>query len=174
MPRVFASLVAANLLLFLGSAGLGGFRGASSPDRHVLLAVLSLLLTCLIQVLAFTYLTVTHKVLVQAIHFGKLGSDAVTDAKRIKKGFARCIGAVMLLVVAAVATGASAWRSGDRHAVHLATVIVFVCGWSWLQALQYRLISRNAALLAETLASYQPPTASLHPKSSHSPLGPSQ
>jgi len=45
---------------------------ASARDRHILLAVFSLLLSCFIQVLVFTYLTITGKVIAQAVHLARL------------------------------------------------------------------------------------------------------
>jgi len=72
MPHVFASLAVANLALFALSAAFALSSAASARDRHILLAVFSLLLSCFIQVLVFTYLTITGKVIAQAVHLARL------------------------------------------------------------------------------------------------------
>lgn len=154
MSRVFASLAAANLILFLCSAVLGFFAPADSPDRHVLLAVLSLLLACAVQVLSFTYLTVTFKVLTQAVHLGKLQPEMLEPAKDIRRRFSRSIGFLLVLIVAVVATGAAAWRSGSARLFHLPAVSIFLVGWVFTHAREWTLISRNAALLDQTLTRY--------------------
>lgn len=154
MPRIFASLAVANLLLFLGAAALAYLDPAPLPDRHVLLAVLSLLLTCLVQVLAFTYLTVTGKVLTQAVYFRRLGTTAVEAAKSIKKRFARCLGLVALLMVLTTATGAAAWRDGNSTSFHLPSLLVFAAGWLLVQVREFGLIVENSRLLERTLAEY--------------------
>jgi len=154
MPRIFASLAVANLLLFGGAVGLAYLDPAPLPDRHVLLAVMSLLLTCLVQVLAFTYLTVSGKVLTQAVHFRNLGTTAVEAAKSIKKRFARCLGFVALLIVLTTATGAVAWRDGNSTSFHLPSVLVFAAGWLLVQLREFGLIVENSRLLERTLAEY--------------------
>lgn len=155
MPKVFASLAAANLILFIGAAALGYFDSAPRHDRHVLLAVMALLLACLVQVLTFTYLTVTGKVIGQAVHLGRLSIQAVDEVKAIKKRFARRLGAIMLILVVTTATGAVAWRSGDPHSYHAPTVLVMVCAWMFLQVQQYSLVAENAGLVDRTLAEYR-------------------
>lgn len=154
MPRIFASLAVADLILLLGSAGLGFFDTVPSRDRHVLLAVLALLLGCLVQVLSFTYLAVSGKVLAQATHLAKLSLEAVVRGKEIKKRFARCVGAIMLLMVLTVATGAAAWREAAPPPYHLPAVMLFVCGWLWVHVREYGLITKNARLLEKILAEY--------------------
>lgn len=155
MPRVFASLAAANLILFIGAAALGYLDPSPLPDRHVLLAVMALLLACLVQVLSFTYLTVTGKVIGQAVHLGGLSMGAVEQVKAIKKRFSRRLGATMLILVATTATGAVAWRSGDPHSYHAPTVLFMVCVWIFLQMQQYSLVAENAGLVERTLAEYR-------------------
>jgi hypothetical protein len=154
MPRVFASLAVADLILLLGGAGLGFFDPAPNRDRHVLLAVLALLLACLVQVLSFTYLAVSGKVLTQAVHLGKLPLDPVDRGKEIKKRFARCVGAVVLLMVLVVATGAAAWRVETPPPYHFPAVAVFACGWVFIHVRELGLIAENARLMEQTLAEY--------------------
>ncbi len=155
MPPVFRYLSASILLLLLITAGLGFFDPAATPDRHVLLAVLTLLLSCGVQVLAFTYLTVTGKVIAQAIHLGGLDLAALDEAKAIKRSLARTLGALVLMMVAATASGAAAWRSGDPHTYHLSAAFLLLAAHAWALFREYGLIARNALLLDRTLRDYE-------------------
>lgn len=154
MPKVFASLSAANFILYVGAAALGLLDPAPTPDRHVLLAVLALLLTCLSQVLAFTYLAVTGKVLAQALHFGKLSVETLLAAKEIKKRFGRHIALMMLAVGAATATGASVWRAGDPDRYHSPAVLALLIVFLWVHVRQFLLVTENARLVSQTLTQY--------------------
>jgi hypothetical protein len=154
MPRIFGCLGAANLILLVSTALAGFLDPAPAADRHVLLAVFTLLLTCLVQVLAFTYLIVTGKVLAQAVHLGRLDTAAVNRAKELKRFATRTLACVVVGAVIVTATGAAAWRGGDPHLYHLPASIAFVGVLAWGLFRQYDLVCRNARLLEQTLASY--------------------
>ncbi len=155
MPRIFVSLAVSQLLLLLGSAAAGLFAVALGPDRHVLLAVLTLLLSCLIQVVCFTYLTVTGKMIVQAVHLGRMEMEPIERSKSLKKAWMRCLGMLIVLMVTVIATGAEVFRSGEGHTWHLlATCATLIAHFAVLW-LEFGIIGRNAALVTETLAAYQ-------------------
>ena len=95
MPRVFLSLCAANLICFIGAATAGIFISHFGQDRHILLAVFGLLLSCAIQVLAFTYFTVSGKVIVQAVHLGGLEPHPLMRVKAFKRSMTHWLGLVV-------------------------------------------------------------------------------
>ncbi len=161
MPRIFASLAVANLLLFSLAAGLGMYAAEAGTHRHVLVAVLGGLCSCLTQVLGFTYLTVTGKVMTQAVHLGNLDRAALIEAKGLKRRFIRALPLAILSLLAAVATGAAALRGlgSGNHAI--ASLVLFPVH-AWAFTLQYQVIARNAVLLARSLEGYEaarPPAA---------------
>lgn len=154
---IFVGLIAANLLLFAiaGALGIWFFTDANvGVDRHVLLSVLALLLSCLIQVAAFTYLTVTGKVLSQAIHLGSLPLAHLDAAKSIKRKFTGCLGLCFSTIVLVTATGAAAWRGGKPSAWHwlAAALTVVVHLWVWFR--QYFLLKHNADVMTKALAQF--------------------
>lgn len=154
MPHVFASLAVANLVLFALSAAFALGSAASARDRHILLAVFSLLLSCFIQVLVFTYLTVTGKVIAQAVHLARLDPGILSRAKEAKRSFTHCLAIIVAAVVLLSATGGAAWRSERALAVHVPVAIVAVLIHAWLYRKQHHLVRRNAQLLMGTLRAY--------------------
>jgi hypothetical protein len=161
MSRIFSSLIAANLILFFIAGALGVFNflnRSTSPDRHVLLAVLTLLLSCLIQVGGFTYLTITGKVIAQAVHVGKLDQAAIASAKLLKRRFTHQLALTFSAIILATASGASAWRSGNPSVFHalMAGLTIVTHALAWRN--EFRLIRANELLVASTLAAYKPAT----------------
>ncbi len=155
MPRIFLSLVAANLMLLLGAAALGLFSGELGVDRHIVLAVFTLLLSCLTQVLVFTYFTVSGKVVGQAVHLSDLPGDPLNKVRGFKRAITYRVATVFTSIVAVVATGAAAWRSDSPVVSHpvAAGAAVIVHLWIWLQ--EYRLIVSHARFLEQTLSRYK-------------------
>jgi hypothetical protein len=154
MPHVFASLALANLALFAFSAAFALSSAASARDRHILLAVFSLLLSCFIQVLVFTYLTVTGKVIAQAVHLARLDPGILSRAKETKRSFTNCLAIIVAAVVLLSATGGAAWRSQRALTVHVPVAILAVLIHAWLYRKQHVLVRRNAQLLTATLRAY--------------------
>lgn len=154
MPRIFAALAFGELIVLLGVVGLGSAALEAGPSRHVLLALFALLLSCLIQVIAFTYLTVTGKMIAQAVHLGDLGMDAIDDVKRIKRTFARLLVLVVGAVLFATITGARHWRSEGGAWPHLIAALVVLAVHVGAYYRQYGLVVENAALGERTLARY--------------------
>jgi len=152
MPRVFASLAAANLILYVGAAALGLLDPPPTTERHILLSVLALLLTCLIQVLTFTYLAVSGKVIAQALHIRKMDVKTLVAAAEIKKRFARYVALMILALVGATATGASAWRAGNADGYHFPAALTLFAVFIWVHARQYTLVIQNSRLMDGALA----------------------
>jgi len=154
MARIFASFAIADLVLLVLTALLGLLAPEGRPDRHVLMAVIALLVSCLTQVLAFTYLTVSGKVLAQAVHFGALPDASLQQTKRLKQAFARCLGLLVVSLVPVIATGASAWRGGRVEFHWLAVTITFALHGVALVR-QYRLIATNEVVVGGVLQEYE-------------------
>jgi glucan phosphoethanolaminetransferase (alkaline phosphatase superfamily) len=154
MPHVFASLAVANLVLFAFSTAFALSSAASARDRHILLAVFSLLLSCFIQVLVFTYLTVTGKVIAQAVHLARLDPGILTRAREAKRSFTHCLAIIVAAVVLLSATGGAVWHSQRALAVHVPVAILAVILHAWLYRKQHVFVRRNAQLLTATLRAY--------------------
>lgn len=154
MPPIFAALAVSELLVLLGAVGLGLLGLDAGPSRHVLLALIGLLLSCLIQVVAFTYLTVTGKMIVQAVHLGGLDTGPIDEVKRLKRAYSRVLGLVVGAVVFATITGAQHWRSDAGPRLHLIAAMVVLAVHLGAYYCQYGLIVENAALGERTLERY--------------------
>lgn len=154
MPRVFACLVIGQCIVLVGTGTVGLLKLDPQADRHILLAVFSLLLACFIQVVGFTYLTVTGKTMVQAVHFGRLEPEPLLEAKRIKRSFARLLAMLMGAIVLATASGANLWRLGGGLALHWGGAFGVISLHLFVFMRQYGLIVRNAGLVDRTLDAY--------------------
>lgn len=155
MPRVFGCLAFANILLLTASGALGLFAGHWTVERHVLLAVLTLLFSCFVQVVTFTYLTVTGKMAGQAVHLAKMDASILFTIKRFKRGMTRCLAAVFLSIVFVTASGASGWRTGGVSLWHdvaagIAFVVHAVVLW-----FEFEIVVANAHLVESTMIGYQ-------------------
>ena len=154
MPRVFAGLAVGNLLVLAATTVLGFLAGAVDSAHHLALGIFSLLLTCLIQVLAFTYLTVTFKMMTQAIHIGQFPTDPLIQAKSLKKKMARCLGAVFTGILLVTATGAMNWRDGSNDWFHLVTGVSLVVMLLFVSIQEFTIMVRNAALVDAVMRRY--------------------
>jgi hypothetical protein len=154
MPRVFASLAVATLTLFALTAGIALADGGSAPDRHVLVAVGTLLISCFTQVAGFTYLTVTGKVVAQAVHLASLDAACPAIVKRYKRSFTRYLAVAIIAVVLASATGGAAWRSREALAVHIPAAMIAAIIHVWVFRRQHQVLRRNADLVETTLKDY--------------------
>lgn len=155
MPRIFACLVIANTVLFGGGVLLGLFANPDTADRHVILAVLTLLLSALIQVLSFMYLAVGGRVARQAAHQAGLGSDVVDRTNAKKRRMTPLIALVIASLIAVVATGATSWRGASSSWFHLGAVgaLFALHGWVWFR--EYDLISQFSFDLESVLREHQ-------------------
>jgi len=154
MPRVFASLAIAALTLFTLTAATALASGGSAPDRHILLALGTLLLSCFIQVVAFTYLTVTGKVVAQAVHFAHLDPAPLWTVKQYKRRFTHKLALVMASVVLVSATGGAAWRSREALVLHIPAAVLTLLIHAWALRRQDHILRRNAQLVETTLQAY--------------------
>jgi|CXWL01.1.fsa_nt_gi hypothetical protein len=155
MPRIFACLAFANLLLLTASGAVGIFAPRWGVDRHVLLAVLTLIFSSFVQVVTFTYLTVTGKIIGQAVHLGGLEASIHDRVKSYKRGATRCLAAVFGAMVFVTATGAAGWRSGGAtvwHDVAVGLVLVVHGGVFWRE---YEIMFLNSRLVERTLGEYE-------------------
>jgi len=155
MPSIFACLAIANLLLLAASGAMGFFAPRWGVDRHVLLAVMSLLFGCFVQVVAFTYLTVTGKMVAQAVHLGGLDASILLTAKAYKRGVTRCLAVALGAVIFVTATGAVAWRMGGTtiwHNVAAGLALVVHLGAFWRE---YEIVFLNSLLVRRTLEEYE-------------------
>jgi len=156
MRQVFIGLSASNILLLLGTLLLGllpeRFGGA---DRHVLLAVLTCMLTCLVQVVVFTFLSVSGRLISQAIHLGALAPTPIDTLRALKRRTGRCLGVMVLLLVFAVATGAAHSRSGAYAWPHFLLACLFLAAHFPALLLEWQVIGRTGRIVDATMAAYR-------------------
>jgi len=155
MTRVFTGLVLGNLLVLLATGAWGLLHPAPTPDRHIVLAVFSLLLTAFVQALTFTYFTVTGKIVGQAVHLAGHDAAALTDVKQLKRSVSHHLLLLLLAVVAVTVTGASHWRTNDLSTLHLLCAAGFlpIAGTVFLR--EHTLIVRNGRVLAPAMRAYE-------------------
>ncbi len=155
MLRVFQGLAASTVLLIVVSAALG--LGSSGPgaERHVLCAVLTLILICFVQVVVFTYFAVVGRTGAQAVHLGRLDQAPIAEMRKIKGANVRLVGLVVLGIVLTTSSGAIHWRSGGQGGIHfiLASALFAVLVYVFFK--QYELIFRASKQLRATLSDYE-------------------
>lgn len=155
MSQIFAGLSISNVLLLLLTGGLGLYGDAVlSADRHVLLAVITLLLGCFVQVVVFTYFTVTGKIVSQAVHLGRLDAGAMESVGALKRSTTRCVGVVMAAIVVTTATGAVHWRTEQWAKLHLGCALTLAVITTLALYREFVLVLNNASLLDQTLDDY--------------------
>ena len=154
MPRIFVCLLVANALLLVATGAFGVVATRVSVERHILLAVFTLLMSCLVQVVAFTYLTVTGKMIAQAVHLAGLDHAILSQVKRLKRAVTLCLPLVFLPMVLVAATGASLWRGGAESGLHYLAAggVLGAHLWAWWR--EYAVILANADLLRRVLEQY--------------------
>jgi hypothetical protein len=161
MPKVFLSLAVSDLLLVVIQAILGLSSGVVAADVHVMLGVLTLLFTCFVQVLVFTYFTVTGKMMSQMVLLRRADTSAILRAKYLKTQVTRRLAALVLAAVFATATGAMQWRGYGPSRLHLAAAALATGAHAWILLRQYSLVVENASIFSAVLRDYsQPPSAS--------------
>ena len=154
MPRIFASLAIATLTLFALTAAFALLNTGLTPDRHILLGIGTLLLCCFNQVVGFTYLTVTGKVIAQAAHLANLDPACLASARQYKRTFTRLLAVAIVSLVFASATGGAAWRSRDVLAFHLLAAMIAALIHVWVYGWQIQVLRRNADLVERTVKAY--------------------
>lgn len=154
MPRTFACLALANLLVLVGTAAVGIARLDPGGERHVALAVFTLLVSCLIQVVTFTYFVVTGKMLAQALHLGGMDLAPLDEAKRLKRNAMRWLAAVVVGIILVTATGATHWRERGLSTWHFGVAGVMLLVHASALFGQFQLVARNAALVERVLREY--------------------
>jgi hypothetical protein len=154
MPRTFLALCVANLACFLAAGALGLGVATLGHDRHIVLSVFTLLLSCLLQVLVFTYFTISTKVIAQAVHLGALDPKPIHASRVLKKKVTRAVGGASAAMLVVTATGAAAWRTGAFSIWHFGSamlvVVVHALAWSY----EYAWVLAQSGLLANTLQEY--------------------
>lgn len=154
MPRVFLSLAIANLICLLGAAGLGLGVAWGGSDRHVLLAVFTAILSCLLQVLVFTYFTVAGKVVVQAVHLAGLDRSPIDECKKLKRKITYALAGIFASLVLVIVTGARAWRAGEFSVTHFAAAGITIIAHVLIWTREYKLIVTQGRVMADTLERY--------------------
>ena len=153
MPRVFSCLAIGLLLVVFGSVALGLGASHFGPDRHVALALFTLVLSCGVQATAFIYLAVVGRMIAQAVHLGGFDTAPIHEAKRLKANWTRWMAIVVVSIVFVTATGAVRWRGG-AVGLHQLAVLCFVVVHMYVLYWQYLVIVREATLVARALEAY--------------------
>ncbi len=154
MPRIFACLGFSNLMVLAAAGAIGILKPGRSADYHVVLAVFALLLSCLIQVLVFTYFTVSGKVIGQAIQLAKLDAQPLSALVERKKVITRLLAATIVSIVLATATGAAHWRSGVWISLHWIAALIALSVHVVVLFREYELVAENHQDMEQTLSGY--------------------
>ncbi len=154
MPRIFVCFAVANAMLFSATGVFGLMAVRVGVDRHALIAVLSLLMSCALQVVAFTYLTVTGKMIAQAVYLADLDLSMLAEVKTLKRSVTFWLPLVVASLALVTATGAWLWRGGEDPSVHYlsAAAVIVVHAWVWWR--EYSVIVKNSVLLSKALNAY--------------------
>lgn len=155
MSRVFSGLAIGNVLVIAGAGALGLLSPDDSPDRHVLLSVFALLVCAFVQVLTFTYFTVTGKIVLQSVHLAGYDSDAAVEVTRIKRSMSYHLLAVMLGALVLTVSGAAHWRTGVSSTIHVLTAVGFLPLLCAVFAGEYGLIIRNRRVVDAATRAYE-------------------
>jgi len=155
MARIFAGLAIGNYAVLLLTAGFGLLNPDPTPDRHVVLAVFALLLTALVQVVTFTYLTVTGKIIGQTVHLGGYDASTLAVVKQLKRSFTHALAAMIAGMLAMAISGAMYWRTGQYGMWHLTLAGAFLVVAVMVFVREYALIVENARTMEPAIAAYE-------------------
>lgn len=155
MPRIFVSLSFSSLLLLVTTAFLGFFGWGASSDTHVLLSVITLIVSCLIQTLVLTYFTVTGKMTAQAIQIAGLEPNPIEKMKKLKLKATWLILLLFGSIMFSVITGAIKMRSSVTEYTHLASVGVGLTLHFFVYIREYSMIVENSMIFGKVLFGYE-------------------
>ena len=154
MLKAFAGLAIANLLVLTGTAGLGLVGGSTFADRHIVLAVFSLVLTCLVQVVVFTYFTISGKMMHQAVWLGDADEGRLNNVSVYKRSVSRLLGVIVVAGVLAAATGGIKWGGREDFRFHLLAAFIILTAHAVVLYKQFDLIARNSAMMERIMTDF--------------------
>jgi hypothetical protein len=157
MPTVFAWMAVANVLILIGTATLGLLADTLHAERHILLAVFTLVITALVQTVFFMYFAVTGKLMGQAVGLSDLGDAPLAQSRELKRRATRRLGVVMGAALATGITGAARWHGAADHDdsyLHILTASLAVGAICAAFYQEYRLTVLNHRLLSSVLSEY--------------------
>ncbi len=157
MPTAFAWMAVANAFILVGTAALGLLAETVLPERHILLAVFTLVITCLVQTVFFMYFAVTGKLMNQAVGLSDLDNAPLVRSRELKSRAMRWLGVVVVAVVVSGITGAARWHGAADHDgsyLHILTASLAVGTICVGFYQEYDLTVRNSRLLSGVLSEY--------------------
>lgn len=154
MRTAFAWLVVCNGLILLGTAGVGLWASTSTVELHILLAVFTLVVTCGIEAVYFTYFVVTGKLIVQAVSLGGMDTGPLERSGALKRSAARWLAITFAAMLTMTATGAIHWAKTIHVAWHWLAVGAGLVGLLVAFYRQYDLLVQSELLLHETMTRY--------------------
>lgn len=154
MLRIFSSLALSQLLVLFGGALLALAEDSAHAQRHVLAAAVAGILSCFIQTVVFTYLTLTGKLVAQAVHLGALDPSPLAQVKYLKRSCSYVLLAIVGSLVPTVATGANHWAGGHTYWLHVPFAVATLTAHGIGYYCQLDIIQRNAALVTRVLRAY--------------------
>lgn len=155
MPRIFISLSVSSMLLLIVTAFIGIFGWGSSSDTHVLLSVITLILSCLIQTLVFTYFTVTCKMSIQAIHIAGMEPFPIEKMKKLKLSMMWLILILFGSILFSVISGALQIRASETGYTHLMAAGIILTLHTFVYIREYSLIDTNSRIVEQVLHGYE-------------------
>ncbi|MEK6676195.1 MAG: hypothetical protein AABZ47_11155 [Planctomycetota bacterium] len=154
MPRIFLCMGFGQLVVVLAAFVLGMLHSPATVTRHVALGVFALLLSCLVQVIVFTYFTVTGKMVAQALHLGRFDLAPLFEVKRLKRIMTVAMACGIASILCVAITGGNHWRTAAGANAHFVTVLVAFCVQVWAFYRQYGAVCGNFVIVRTVLEEY--------------------
>lgn len=157
MPTVFAWMAGCNVVILIGTATLGLLVGTLHPELHILVAVFTLIITCLVQTIFFMSFVISGKVMNQAVGIAELDAAPLRRARELKRRATRTLAVVITAVIATGITGAARWHADTNpdgsylHILVASVAVGIICAAFYRQL---GLTIQNSRLLAAVLAEY--------------------
>ncbi|MGB0716566.1 MAG: hypothetical protein ACPGXK_11840 [Phycisphaerae bacterium] len=156
MSKIYLVLAGTNLGFIILSATLGLLsKEEYQVELHVLIAVFTALTSCLVQIVAFMYFSITGKLISQAVLIGKLSHDPIHQSKVYRRTATRWVGILITSLIPVVATGANRWGGGADNSVHLLLVCIMLAVHILVFTKQFPLIGMNHKLMEATMKDYR-------------------
>ena len=156
MSKLYLILAGTNLGFILLSATLGLLaREQYQVELHVLVAVFTALGSCLLQIIAFMYFSITGKLISQAMLIGKLDDAPIAQSKKYRKAATRWLGVLIASLIPVIATGANRWGGGNSQTIHFLLACITFGAHILVFTKQFPLIGLNHQLLESTMESYR-------------------
>lgn len=150
MVHAFLSLAIGQVLMTLITAGAGLYiRGEQSQNFHMVLGIVTALLTVFVHSVVLTYFSATSRMIKEACDRGGLDRGFVEQARTLKSAVMMRLGIGVVFILGPVITGALALRGelpGEEH-THSAAALLAMLVNLYVFVAEYRRIRANGIVV---------------------------